>query len=98
MGSIIAAVVALLEEIIPLVNNAGTVAKVVGTLVSLIPSLVQEAKDMVQPVKNIIAALSANPATTAEQLQALQDLDAKVDADFEAAATAAQAEDNPPAA
>lgn len=93
MNAIITAVVALLAQILPLINSADTVAKVIATLIEIIPVLVKEAQDLVQPVKNIIAALQANPAADADQIKALQDLDAKVDADFEAAATAAQTED-----
>ena len=87
------ALLSLLTSIASLSSEAGVIAQIIATLIGLIPTLVQEYKDLVGPVKNIIAALSANPATTADQLATLQELDAKVDADFEAAATAAQAED-----
>jgi len=89
----IAALLALLTSVAGITGEASVIAQIVSTLVSLVPTLVQEYKDLVGPVRNIIAALSANPATTADQLATLQALDAKVDADFEAAASAAQAED-----
>ena len=91
------AVIALIEALLPQLGvtgaNAALIGKVVATLVALIPTIVQEAKDLLPAVKNIIAALSANPATTADQLAALDALNAQVDAAFEAAAAAATAED-----
>lgn len=92
----IAALLALLTSVAGITGEASVIAQIVSALVSLIPTLVQEYKDLVGPVKNIIAALSTNPATTADQLATLQALDAKVDADFEAAANAALAEDGNP--
>ena len=93
MNTVVAAVIALITAILPLVKDSQTVDKILAALIELIPVLVKTAQDLVQPVKNIIAALSANPATTEEQMAALAALDAKVDADFEAAATGALAED-----
>ena len=87
------ALLALLTSIAGISSQASVITQIIATLIGLIPTLVQEYKDLVGPVKNIIAALQANPATAADQLATLQELDAKVDADFEAAATAAQAED-----
>jgi hypothetical protein len=84
----ISTILALVEDILPLVTNSGMVAKVVSTLELLLPIIVQEYNDLVQPVKNIIAALSANPAATADQLAALQALDGQADAAFDAAAAA----------
>ena len=87
------ALLALLTSIAGLSSEASVITQIIETLVGLIPTLVQEYKDLVGPVKNIIAALSSNPATTADQLTTLATLDAQVDTDFEAAANAAQAED-----
>jgi hypothetical protein len=92
----LATILAILVQIAGATGEASTITSIVNALISLIPTLVQEYEDLVPIVKNIIAALSANPATTADQLATLQTLDAKVDADFEAAATAAQAEDAAP--
>ena len=92
-------ILTILVQIAGATGEASTITSIINALVGLIPTLVQEYEDLVPIVKNIIAALSANPATTADQLATLQQLDAKVDADFEAAAWAAQAEDTtPPAA
>ena len=93
MSAIITAVVALLGQILPLVQNSAQVASVIATLIQIIPVLVKEAQDLVQPIKNIIAALQTNAATTEEQMATLKAIDAQVDADFEAAATAALAAD-----
>ena len=91
--AIVMAVVALLEEIAPLVANSASVEKIILALIQLLPTLVNAAKDLVQPIKNIIAALQVNAATTEEQMRTLKELDAKVDAEFEAAAAKAESED-----
>lgn len=90
MSSIAAAVVALLTQLLPLLSTsaAGTVVAVINALVQIIPVVVQEAEDLITPIKNVIAALSANPATTTAQLATLATLDAQCDAAFEAAAAA----------
>ena len=95
MNAIITAVVALLGEILPLIQTSSNVASIIATLIQIIPTLVKEAQDLVQPVKNIIAALQVNDATSLDQLATLRALDAQVDADFEAAATKVIAEDGP---
>lgn len=84
MQAIVLTVLTLLETLLPLVTKSDQIAKIIATLIEIIPTVVKEAQDLVTPVKNIIAALSANPASTQEQLDALAALDAKVDADFEA--------------
>jgi len=96
MSAIITAVIALLGQILPLVQNSQQIASIIVTLIQIVPVLVKEAQDLVQPVKNIIAALQTNAATTEEQMATLKELDAQVDADFEAAATAASAQDAQP--
>lgn len=89
----IAALLSLLTSVAGITGEASVIAQIISTLVSLVPTLVQEYKDLVGPVKGVIAALSANPAATADQLATLQELNAKVDADFEDAANAALAQD-----
>jgi hypothetical protein len=93
MTAIVGAVVALLTNFLPLISSSSQVSSIVSMLIQIIPTVVKEAQDLVQPIKNIIAALQTNAATTAEQLAQLQTLDAVVDASFDAAATAALAED-----
>lgn len=93
MSAALVALLSVLAQIAPSLGSSSTITAIINALVQIIPVLVQEVEDVVPMVKNIIAALSANPAATADQLATLQTLDAQVDAAFEAAATAAQAED-----
>jgi hypothetical protein len=90
MSSIATAVVALLTQLLPILSTsaASTVAAVINALLQIIPVVVQEATDLIQPIKNVIAALSANPASTADQMKTLQTLDKQCDDAFEAAAVA----------
>lgn len=90
----IATILAILAQIAGGTGEVSTITSIINALIKLVPTLVKEYEDLVPIVKNIIAALSANPAATADQLATLQALDAKVDTDFEAAATAAEAEDS----
>lgn len=87
------AILSLLTQIAGMTSEASVVEQIVQSLVGLIPTLIQEYKDLVPVVKNIISALQANPATTAEQMVTLKALDAKCDADFDTAADAADAAD-----
>ena len=93
MSTIIVAIVSLLASIAPLVTNNGSIAKIIQTLTDLIPLIVKEISDIVPMVKNIIAALKGNPEVTQEQIDSLDQMSAKLDAEFDAAAAAAQAED-----
>lgn len=93
MSAIIPAILALLQTIIPSLSSASAIGSIITTLTQIIPVVVKEVQDVVPMIKNIIAALKTNDAVTPEQLDQLAILDAKCDADFEAAATAAQAED-----
>ena len=96
LETIVMAVISLMTQFLPLINSSTQVAKFIEMLIQILPTVEKLAEDLVQPIKNIIASLSQNPATDAEQLKALQDLDAQYDQAFEAAATAAQAEDSTP--
>jgi len=85
--AIITQVVTLLSTLLPLVTgNSSAIATIIATLIQLIPAVTQEVESLIPPIKAIIAALSADPATTSDQLAALQKLDADCDAAFEAAA------------
>lgn len=89
MSAIITSVVGLLAQLLPLItsaSNATLIGGIINTLVNIVPFIVQEVETLAPAIKNIIAALSANPATTAEQLATLQTLDQQVDAAFESAA------------
>jgi hypothetical protein len=95
MTALITTVLAMIGQLLPLITssaNASTIASIISTLEGIIPYVVDEVESIAPAIKNIIAALSANPATTAGQLAALQTLDATVDAAFEAAAAATDAQ------
>lgn len=93
MSAVLTALLAVLAQIAPSLGTSSSIGAIINALVQIIPSLVQLGEALVQPIRNIIAALSSNPAATADQLSQLRALDAQVDAAFEAAATNAQAED-----
>lgn len=89
IDSVIVTIITLIEGLLPAITsqaNVGMIDNILNALTSMLPFIIQEIQTLVTPVKNIIAALSANPATTAQQLSSLQALDAQVDAAFEAAA------------
>ena|SRR5712664_1878462 len=83
-------VLALIQQMLPLLGSgtaaSGVIVNIVDQLQKWMPLIIEEVDVLYLPVKNIIAALSANPATLEEQLTALQQMDAKVDTEFEAAA------------
>jgi hypothetical protein len=89
----LATLLALLTQVAGATGEVSTITSIINALITLVPTLVKEYNDLVPIVKNLITALSTNTVTTQDQLTTLQALDAQVDADFEAAATAAQAQD-----
>jgi hypothetical protein len=88
MTAAIQAVLGLINHLLPSIlgSNAQLIENIISVLSNMLPYILAEVESLYEPVKNIIAALSANPATTADQLTQLQALDAQVDAAFEAAA------------
>jgi hypothetical protein len=91
MSALITSILAMIGQLLPLVAsgaNAEMIASIISTLEGIVPFVVDEIESIAPAIKNIIAALSANPAATADQLVALQALDTQVDAAFEAAAAA----------
>jgi hypothetical protein len=90
----IQALLGLITNLIPLLTssaNATLIDSIISTLTQFIPFIVDEISSLYQPVKNIIAALSATPATTTAQLATLQALDTQLDAAFDAAAASTDA-------
>ena len=90
----IQALLSMLGQLIPLLTssaNAALINSIISTLSGFLPYIVNEISALYQPVKDIIAALSATPATNAAQAAQLATLDAQVDAAFDAAATATDA-------
>lgn len=89
MTVVVQAILALLEQLLPAItsaSNASLINSILDALVKMMPFIIDEVESLITPVKNIIAALSANPATTADQLQQLQALDKQVDDAFDEAA------------
>jgi hypothetical protein len=83
MTSIVTAVIALLGQLVPLIGtNSTLIETIINTLIAIIPEVVTEVETLIPPIKNIIAALSADPATTAAQMGTLQALDQQCDAAF----------------
>jgi len=96
--SLIANTLQVILSIVPSLTSSASINKVIATLINLIPVIEQEAKDLLGPIQNIIAALSANSAATADQLATLKALDTQVDAAFANAVSAYLANHPAPAA
>jgi len=95
MDAIISLALALLQQVLPTLTtaNAGLITKIVEGLIALIPILVNEYKALLPMIQNVITALKSNGNITADQLTALDAMEAQIDAAFEQAATNAQTED-----
>jgi hypothetical protein len=93
VSAIVTAVITLLGQLLPLIGgNSTAIAGIINTLIALIPAITQEVETLIPMVKNIIAALQADPTTTAAQLATLSALDADCDAAFETAAVDPEAD------
>jgi hypothetical protein len=93
MSAILTTILSLITALVPMGTNAALIEKIIGALITIIPVVVREYQDLVPIVRNIIAALKADPSTTADQLNQLQQMEVQWDAEFEAAAAAAAGED-----
>jgi hypothetical protein len=84
ISSTILAVLAMIEQILPLVGTSSAtvtmIESIIGALTQLLPYIINEIGTVYTAVKNIIAQLQNTGAPTADQLAALQSLDAQVDA------------------
>jgi len=89
MTAVIQTLLQVIQSLLPQIGvNNSIVNTILSALIQLVPIVISEAQELLVPVRNIIAALQANPATTADQQAALKALDAQVDAAFESAVTA----------
>jgi len=86
MSSAITLLLTVLAQIAPSLGVSSSITAIINTLVELIPILVKEFQDLVPLVKNIVDALRDNKTITDQQLQDLDALEEKIDAEFEAAA------------
>jgi hypothetical protein len=93
LTAMLTTILSLISALVPAGTNAALIEKIVAALIQIVPVVVKEYQDLVPIVRNIIAALKADPSTTAAQLEQLQALEVQWDAEFEAAAAAAIAED-----
>lgn len=92
---VIQLVLALLQQIVPQLASANgqLIAKIIAGLAVLIPVLIKEYKDLVPIVKNIIKVLKDSGKLTEDQWNTLIEMETKIDADFDQAASAALVED-----
>lgn len=90
MQAAILAILTLIEEFLPqlaTVSNAGAVIeKIVVVLENWLPIIVKEGPIVYQSITGIINALTQDKSTTPDQLDRLNQIQAKADTDFEAAA------------
>lgn len=97
ISTTILAVLAMIEQVLPLIGTSSVTVTVIESVISaltqLMPYIINEISTVYTAVKNIIAQLQNSGAPTADQLTALQSLDAQVDAAW----TTAQASIDPDA-
>lgn len=83
ISSTILAVLAMIEQMLPLVGTSAAtvslVTSIVNALTQLMPYIINEISTVYTAVKNIIDQLKNTGAPTPDQLAALQSLDAQVD-------------------
>lgn len=91
----LAAVLALVAQIAPVISDAGAITSIITTLQGWITNITAEVEAVLPEIKNIIGALQGNGSVTADQMATLQALDVATDAAFEAAASAAGAPADP---
>lgn len=83
----------LLSTVAPQLTG-GAVGQAIQLLAVAVPAAITTAKDLMPIIKVSIDAIRGNPATTPEQLAELDAIEAKIDADYDAASAAAKAEDD----
>lgn len=93
MYQVVTAVIALIAQIAPAISTAGTIAKIITALAALIPALVKYAQDLIPTVKGIIETLRGADGVTPEQLEELDAIEAKIDADYDEVSKKAAEED-----
>jgi len=81
--SAVGGVISLINTVLPLIHksSAGSTAMgtVVDTIIKLEPLVTDQVGTLYTGIKNIIASVSAHPATTADQMAALRAFDKQVD-------------------
>ncbi|WP_271025005.1 hypothetical protein [Rhizobium sp. RCAM05973] len=74
--------------VIPSISSSAALNKVVAAILAFEPIITEFYSEIKPVIENIIAAVSANPASTATQLAALKALDVTTDKAFDDAFTA----------
>ena len=92
MSAAIPILLALLTQLAGTVGTSGA-GSIIATLTKLLPVVVQWGQDVYPLIKNVVDALKSNGKLTQLQKDDLTALEDKIDADFESAATATEAED-----
>lgn len=85
MSGALTLLLTVIAQIVPSLSLPASITPIITTLIELIPILIKEFQEVVPIVRNIIAGLKENSVITPEQLQQLDELEAKIDAEFEAA-------------
>lgn len=85
MSAAVAALLAIIAQIAPSLGVPSIIVTIISTLETLLPTIVKEVQDVAPLIKNIINALRNNSAITDEQKAQLDELEARYDAEFEAA-------------
>jgi len=92
MMPVITTILSLIEQFLPLLGTSAATSNLIGTIIqtleNVIPLVVDFAPTVYTSIKNIIIALKADPTTTQVQWDALDALDAKLDAANDAAIAA----------
>lgn len=91
-------VVDLVQKFLPLVHkdDSGAIDKIIDTVQSMAPLITDQIGDTYTGIKNIIDSVGAHPATTEEQIAALDAFSAKVDAAWDAVAAKFDPDAQPP--
>lgn len=92
MMSAVTAVIALIEQFLPLLGTSAATTSLIGTIITalenILPLIVDFVPTVYTSVKNIIIALKADPAATQAQWAKLDEIDAQLDAANDAAIAA----------
>ena len=79
--TVVGSVLSLITQVLPLVGvkNSDAIGSIVKTLTDIAPLAISQIGATYTGVKNIIDAVGSHPATTAEQLAALDAFDKQAD-------------------
>ena len=85
MSAVLTVLVTLIANVASALGTPAAIMSVINTLEQWLPTIIKEVQDVAPLIQNIIDALRNNSAITPDQLAALDALEAKADAEFEAA-------------